>query len=114
MSGGDADTPQVQDMSQVMTMMGQLIKAQQQQQEAMLKLMADKDAAASSSNFTGLSSLARSVDTRGVLKCEEYHGDKDKFMQWKKIFYSSLELINPSWAEKLKEIEINLDTKFEL
>ena len=90
----DGSTPQVQgqDMSQVMAMMGQLIAAQQQQQDAMLKLMADRSAGAPS--VTGLSSLARSVDTRGVLKCEEYHGDKDKFMSWKKIIYSSLELIN--------------------
>ena len=89
----DGSTPQVQgqDMSQVMAMMGQLIAAQQQQ-DAMLKLMADRNAGAPS--VTGLSSLARSVDTRGVLKCEEYHGEKDKFMSWKKIFYSSLELIN--------------------
>ena len=111
MAGTDGSPP-VQDMSQVMAMMGQLIASQQQQQEAMLKLIADKTSGPSS--VTGLSSLARSVDTRGVLKCEEYHGEKDKFMSWKKIFYSSLELINPSWATKLKDIEINLDTKFEL
>ena len=92
MAGTDGSPP-VQDMSQVMAMMGQLIASQQQQQEAMLKLIADKTSGPSS--VTGLSSLARSVDTRGVLKCEKYHGEKDKFMSWKKIFYSSLELINP-------------------
>ena len=73
----------VQDMSQVMQMMGQLITAQQQQQEAMLRLVTDREASSSSRSITGLSALARSVDTRGVLKCEEYHGDKEKFMGWK-------------------------------
>ena len=67
----------VQDMNQVMLMMGQLIAAQHTQQEAMLKLMADREASSSSRSITGLSSLARSVDTRGVLRCEEYHGDKE-------------------------------------
>ena len=76
----------VQDMSQVMQMMGQLITAQQNSQDAMLKLMADREASSNSRSITGLSSLARSVDTRGVLKCEEYHGDKEKFMGWKKTF----------------------------
>ena len=66
-----------QDMSQVMQMMGQLITAQRNSQDAMLKLMADREASSSSRSITGLSSLARSVDTRGVLKCEEYHGDKE-------------------------------------
>ena len=52
-------TPQpVQDMSQVMQMIGQLIAAQQQQQaqqnDAMLKLMADRDASSSSRSITGL------------------------------------------------------------
>ena len=92
----------VQDMSQVMQMIGQLIAAQHQQQaqqnDAMLKLMADRDASSSSRSITGLSSLARSVDTRGVFKCEEYHGDKEKSMGWKKMFYSTLELIDPLWS----------------
>ena len=72
----------VQDMNQVMQMMGRLITAQQQQQEAMLKLVADREASSSSRSVTGLSSLARSVDTRGILNCEEYDGDKEKFMGW--------------------------------
>ena len=42
--GEAAPQPQVQDMSQVMQMMGQLITAQQQQQDATLKLMADREA----------------------------------------------------------------------
>ena len=104
----------VQDMSQVMLMMGQLIAAQHSQQDAMLKLMADREASSSSRSITGLSSLARSVDTRGVLRCEEYHGDKEKFMGWKKIFYSSLELLDPLWVKRLKIIEIKLDDKCEL
>jgi len=104
----------VQDMSQVMQMMGQLITAQRNSQDAMLKLMADREASSSSRSITGLSSLARSVDTRGVLKCEEYHGDKEKFMGWKKMFYSTLELIDPLWVKKLRTIEVNLDDKFEL
>ena len=65
-----------QDMSQVMQMMGQLITAQQNSQDAMLKLMADREASSSSRSITGLSSLARSVDARGVLRREEYHGDR--------------------------------------
>ena len=91
----------VQDMSQVMQMMGQLITAQRNSQDAMLKLMADREASSSSRSITGLSSLARSVDTRGVLRCEEHHGDKEKLMGWKKISYSSLELIDPVWVQKL-------------
>ena len=79
-----------------------------------MKLMTDREASSNSRSITGLSSLARSVDTRGVLRCEEYHGDKEKFMGWKKIFYSSLELIDPAWVQKLRHIEINLDDKFEL
>jgi len=76
----------VQDMSQVMQMMGQLIAAQHSQQDAMLKLMADREASSSSRSITGLSSLARSVDTRGVLRCEEYHGDKEKFYGLEEVF----------------------------
>ena len=103
----------VQDMSQVMQMMGQLITSQQQQQEAMLELMTDREASSSSRSITGLSSLARSVDTRGVFRCEEYHGDKEKFMGWKKIFYSSLELIDPLWVKKLRTIQLGRQVRVE-
>ena len=117
-AGGTGTTPPTQqpaqDMSQAMQMMGQLTTSQQQQQEAMLKLMTDREASSSSRSITGLSSLARSVDTRGVLRCEEYHGDEEKFMGWKKMFYSTLELIDPLWVKKLRSIEVNLDDKFEL
>ena len=82
-------TPPVQDMVQVMTMVAQLIAAQQQQQDALVKLMADKNAS-SSSSITGLSAPSPSVDTRGVFKCEDYYGEKDKFMKCEKVFYSSL------------------------
>ena len=61
-------TPQPASTSQLMFMMGQLMAAQHTQQEAMMKLMADREASSSSRSITGLSSLARSVDTRGVLK----------------------------------------------
>ena len=35
-------------------------------------------------------------------------------MGWKKVFYSSLELLDPLWVQRLKTIEIKLDDKLEL
>ena len=67
----------VQDTSQLMFMMGQLMAAQHTQQEAMMKLMADREASSSSRSSNGLSSLAKSVNTSGLLKCDEYHGEKE-------------------------------------
>jgi len=52
--------------------------ARQSQQEAMFKLMADREASSSSRSITGLSLLFQSVDTHGVLKCDVYHGEKEK------------------------------------
>jgi len=98
---------------QLMFMMGQLMAQQNTQQEAMMKLMAEREAGSSRSS-NGLSTLARSVNTSGLLRCDEYHGEKEKFLSWKRVFYSSLELLDPHWVPKLKVIEINLDDKLEL
>ncbi len=35
-------------------------------------------------------------------------------LNWKKLFYISLEVINKDWTERLKIVEDNLDTKLEL
>ena len=107
-------TPQSASTNQLMFMIGQLMAQQHTQQEAMMKLMADREASSSSRSSNGLSSLAKSVNTSGLLKCDEYHGEKEKFMGWKKVFYSSLELLDPHWVPRLKAIEIKLDDKLEL
>ena len=65
-------------------------------------------ASASSSINTALS---KSLDTRGIVKCEEYHGEKEKFSDWKKIFYGSMDLVDPTWSPILKEIEKNLEVE---
>ena len=49
-----------------------------------------------------------------MLKCEPYAGDRDKFLSWKRQFYTSLELINLDWAKRAREVEKDLDTKIDL
>ena len=50
-------------------------------------------------------SWAKSVDTKGLLKCDVYYGEKELFVDWKKSFYSTLELIDKTWVPRLRKIE---------
>ena len=60
------------------------------------------------------SPLARAVDLRGMLKCEEYSGNKEAFQDWKRTFYSTVDLVNPSWAAKAKAVEKSVDAPVKL
>ena len=58
---------------------------------------------AASAPSVGLSSLrSTTVDTKGILTVEDYWGEKDKFLSWKRILYSAFEAINPRWPEACK------------
>ena len=52
-----------------------------------------------------LSSLRSTVDTRGLLSLDDYHGEKEKLANWKRCLYSMFEAINPLWAEACRVIE---------
>ena len=60
------------------------------------------------------SPLSRAVDLRGMLKCEEFTGGKETFPDWKRTLYSTVDLVNPQWAVKAKQIEKNLDQEVKL
>ena len=50
-------------------------------------------------------SWGKSLDTRGMIKCDNYHGQKEFFPAWKKQFYGTLDMINLAWTPLLKEVE---------
>ena len=58
--------------------------------------------------------LSRSVDTKGMLKCETFSGDREKFLPWKRQFYTNMELIEASWTLLCKKVEGDLDTKMKM
>ena len=106
-AGAAAAPATVPDLQTMMAMM-------LQQNQATLNMMASQQTPARSSPgpySPGLSQspLAKAVDLRGMLKCEEYHGDKTIFQDWKRTFYSTVDLVNAGWATRAKEIEKDID-----
>ena len=55
------------------------------------------------------SPLSKAIDMRGLLKCEEFDGNKENFQYWKRAFYSTIDLLNPAWAVRCKTIEKAID-----
>ena len=52
-------------------------------------------------------SWGKSLDTKGMLRCDQYHGQKELFAPWKKQFYGTLDMIDKAWSPILKDIEDN-------
>ena len=101
-----AATASTPDMTRVLDMMAS-------QQAAMLTLMErfSPTSAERSTSSTPTSPWSRAVDLKGMLKCDEYHGEKDKFQEWKRVFYSTLDMVNPEWTKKCRAVELSLDEK---
>ncbi len=57
------------------------------------------------------SSLASSVNTKGLINVDEYKGEKQKFVAWKITFYNAIEAIDTEACAKLRDIEVNLDSE---
>ena len=66
-------------------------------------------ASAKATSVSSMASLARSLDTKGMLKIDPYFGEKEKFVQWKITFYSAIETVDSDTVTELKKIERNLD-----
>ena len=80
--------------------------ASQQQQQSL---------AATNAPSVSLSSLrSMTVDTKGILTVDDYWGEKEKFLGWKRILYSAFEAINPMWEQACKHIETDTKRKVPL
>ena len=81
--------------------------------QAMMAMMTAQTEAASSraesASNQSMASLARSIDTKGMLKLDAYHGEKEKFVQWKTTFYSAISAVDMEAVRQLKMIESKLD-----
>ena len=113
---GPLPQPTGADLQTMMAMM-------MQQNQAILNLTAAQQqtaqtpqatAATPGSPMTQQSPLAKAVDLRGMLKCEEFSGNKEGFQDWKRTFYSTVDLVNPQWAVKAKSVEKDLEMKVPL
>jgi hypothetical protein len=84
-----------------------------QQQQTILAMMERQTPStpAAASSSVPRSPWSSAVDLKGILKCDEYHGEKEKFHEWKRIFYSTLDMVNPDWTKKCRMVEQNLDDK---
>ena len=71
--------------------------------------------AAANAPSVSLSSLrSMTVDTKGILTVDDYWGEKEKFLGWKRILYSAFEAINPMWEQACKHIETDTKRKIPL
>ena len=93
--------------------MQQLMAMMVQQNQALLN-MQQMHMTPQSPGINMQSHLSRAVDLRGMLKCEELSGGKETFPDWKRTLYSTIDLVNPQWAAKAKQIERSLDTEVKL
>ena len=62
-----------------------------------MTMMTAQSAATSPKTATSVSSmasLARSIDTKGMLKIDPCYGEKEKFVQWGITFYSAIETVD--------------------
>ena len=96
--------------------MQQLMAMMVQQSQALLNMqqMQMQNTPQSVPGVNMQSPLSRAVDLRGMLKCEEFTGGKETFPDWKRTLYSTVDLVNPQWAVKAKQIEKNLDQEVKL
>jgi hypothetical protein len=81
------------------------------QNQALMNMMTTQTAAASAkaTSVSSMASLARSIDTKGMLKIDPYYGEKEKFVQWKVTFYSAIETVDGEAVTELRKIERNVD-----
>ena len=92
------------------------METMQQQQTLMMQMMARLGASGTSTvqapswtrnsaSTTGIRSGI--VDTKGMIKVEDYHGEKEKCLNWKKVLYSAFDNIDESWTRTCREVEQN-------
>jgi hypothetical protein len=81
------------------------------QNQALMGMMTAQSAAASAkaTSVSSMASLARSLDTKGMLNIDPYYGEKEKFVQWKITFYSAIETVDSDTVTELKKIERNVE-----
>ena len=94
--------------------MNRVLEMRTQQQHAILQLMDRFSSPTSperSESRTPTSPWSKAVGLRGMLKCDEYHGKKEKFQEWKRVFYSTLDMVNAEWTKKCRAVENSLDDK---
>ena len=99
-----AEAATLGDVRQLMNMMAQ-------QNQALINLTAQRqsDPRSDGSSTMRGSPLSKAIDMRGLLKCEEFDGNKENFQDWKRAFYSTIDLLNPAWAVRCKLIEKTID-----
>ena len=92
-----------------------VLEALTTQQRSLLEMMrnqtSQQDVRASSEALSLRSSLASSVNTKGMIKVDEYNGEKAKFDSWKITFYNAIEALDSDACRKLRDIEVNLDSE---
>ena len=79
------------------------------QNQALMAMMTAQAVPKAATSVSSMASLARSIDTKGMLKIDPYYGEKEKFVQWKVTFYSTIETVDGAAVTELKKIERNLD-----
>ena len=101
------------------TMMAAMMKMMEQQKKLMMQMMATSASAPTTATpistsmaaASSSSTVSRAIDTRGMLKCENYNGEKEKLQPWKRVLYSMFGSVEPDWLVRLKAIEENLEDK---
>ena len=92
-----------------------VLEALTTQQRSLMEMMrtqtSQQDIRAKSEALSLRSSLASSVNTKGMIKVDEYKGEKSKFDSWKITFYNAIEALDSDACQKLRDIEVNLDSE---
>ena len=79
------------------------------QNQTLMSMMTAQSAAAPTTSVSSMASLARSIDTKGMLKIDPYYGEKEKFVQWNVTFYSAIETVDGAAVTDYKKNETKLD-----
>ena len=98
-------------MEERVTAVLEALTTQQRSLMEMMQKQASQDTRASSEALSLRSSLASSVNTKGMIKVDEYNGEKAKFDSWKITFYNAIEALDSDACQKLRDIEVNLDSE---
>ena len=79
------------------------------QNQTLMAMMTAQAVPEAATSVSSIASLARSIDTKGMLKIDPYYGEKEKFVQWKVTFYSAIETVDGAAVTELRKIERNVD-----
>ena len=90
-----------------------LIDAMVDSQNAMMELVRKTSANMSSTTAGGsaMSTLGRAIDTKGMLKIEDYHGEKPIFPDWRESLYGMLKKIDIRLYKAYEIIDKSLDVE---